>query len=45
MRHNFGTTYKEGYVSLEGQIMSRKNNFRYLGSMFKRDGDINEDVG
>lgn len=31
------TTHEEGYVSLEGQAMSSKNIFQYLGSMLQRD--------
>ena len=38
------TTREEKDVSLEGQIVPRKDTFRYLGSMLQRDGDIDEDV-
>jgi hypothetical protein len=31
-------------MSLEGQVVSRKDTFRYLGSMLQRDGDIDVDV-
>ena len=31
-------------MSLEGQVVSKKDTFRYLGSMLQRDGDINADV-
>ena len=31
-------------ISLEGQIVPRKDTFRYLGSMLKRDRDIDEDI-
>ena len=31
-------------ISLEGQVVPRKDTFRYLGSMLQRDGDIDEDV-
>jgi hypothetical protein len=45
MRCDFGTTaQEEGNVSLEGQVVPRKNTFRYLGSMLQRDGDIDVDV-
>ena len=45
MRCDFGmTTYEEGYISLESQVVPRKDTFRYLGSMLQRDGDIDEDV-
>ena len=29
---------------MEGQVVPRKDTFRYLGSMLQRDGDIDEDV-
>ena len=35
---------EEGDVSLEGQVVSKKDTFRYLGSMLQRDGDIDTDV-
>ena len=38
------TTREEKDVSLEGQVVFRKDTFRYLGSMLQRDGDIDEDV-
>ena len=45
MRCDFGTTTREEEdISLEGQVVSRKDIFRYLGSMLQRDGDIDEDV-
>ena len=45
MRCDFGTTTREEEdVSLEGQVMPRKDTFRCLGSMLQRDGDIDEDV-
>ena len=31
-------------ISLEGQVVARKDTFRYLGSMLQRDGDIDEVV-
>lgn len=45
MRCDFGTaTQEEGDVSLEGQVVPRKDTFRYLGSMLQRDGGIDVDV-
>ena len=29
-------------ISLEGQVVPRKDTFRYLGSMLQRDGDIDD---
>ena len=31
-------------MSLEGQVVPKKDTFRYLGSMLQRDGDIDEDI-
>jgi len=31
-------------VSLEGQVVPKKGTFRYLGSMLRRDRDIDADV-
>ena len=43
MRCDFGTTTREEEdVSLEGQVVPRKDTFRYLGSMLQRDGDVIE---
>jgi hypothetical protein len=45
MRCDFGTTISEdGDISLGGQVVPKKDTFRYLGSMLQRDGDIDEDV-
>ena len=45
MRCDFGNaTHEEGDVSLEGQVMPRKDIFRYLGSMLQKDGDVGADV-
>ena len=45
IRCDFGTTtQKEEDVSLKGQVMPRKDTFRYLGSMLQRDEDIDENV-
>ena len=39
-----GAAQKEGDVSLEGQVVPKKDTFRYLRSMLLRDGDIDADV-
>ena len=45
MRCGFSTTrHEEEEVSLDGQVVPRKDTFRYLGSMLQKGGDINEDV-
>jgi hypothetical protein len=45
MRCNFSTTMREEEeVSLDGQVVPRKDTFRYLGSMLQKDEDIDEDV-
>ena len=45
MRCDFGNaTHEEGEVSLEGQVVPKKDTFRYLGSMLQKDGDIDVDV-
>ena len=45
MRCDFGgVVQEEGDVSLEGQVVPKKDTFRYLGSMLQRDGDIDADV-
>ena len=44
MRCDFGTTREEEDISLEGQVVPKKDTFRYLGSILQRDGDIDEDV-
>jgi hypothetical protein len=38
------TTQEEGDVRLGGQVVPKKDIFRYLGSMLQKDGDIDEDV-
>jgi hypothetical protein len=35
---------EEGDVRLDGQVVSKKDTFCYLGSMLQKDGDIDEDV-
>jgi hypothetical protein len=47
MRCGFSTTThheEEEEVSLDGQVVPRKDTFRYLGSMLQKDGGIDEDV-
>ncbi|KAG2599597.1 hypothetical protein PVAP13_5KG423621 [Panicum virgatum] len=44
MKCDFGATHEEGDVSLEGQVVPKRDTFGYLGSMLQRDGDIDEDV-
>jgi hypothetical protein len=31
-------------VRLDGQVVPKKDTFRYLGSMFQKDGDIDKDL-
>ncbi|PVH31922.1 hypothetical protein PAHAL_9G264300 [Panicum hallii] len=38
------TRHEDRDVSLEGQVVAKKDTFRYLGSMLQKDGDIDEDV-
>jgi hypothetical protein len=43
MKYDFiATTWEEGNVRLDGQVVPKKETFRYLGSMLQKDGDINE---
>ncbi|ONM53611.1 Retrovirus-related Pol polyprotein LINE-1 [Zea mays] len=35
--------YEDGDVSLDGQVVPKKDTFRYLGSMLQKEGDIDED--
>jgi hypothetical protein len=35
---------EEGDVRLDGQVVLKKDTFRYLGSMLQKNGDIDEDV-
>jgi hypothetical protein len=45
MRCDFSATrHEERDVSLDGQVVAKKDTFRYLGSMLQKDGDIDEDV-
>jgi hypothetical protein len=38
------TTQVEGDVRLDGQVVPKKDTFRYLGSMLQKDEDINKDL-
>jgi hypothetical protein len=38
------TTQEEGDVRLDGQVVPKKDTFRYLGSMLQKDGNIDEDL-
>jgi hypothetical protein len=38
------TTREEGDVRLDGQMVLKKDTFRYMGSMLQKNGDIDEDV-
>jgi hypothetical protein len=38
------TRHEDGVVSLAGQVVAKKETFRYSGSMQQKDGDIDEDV-
>jgi hypothetical protein len=38
------TTQEEGDVRLDGQVLPKKDIFRYLGSILQNDRDIDEDV-
>jgi hypothetical protein len=45
MRCDFSATrHEEGDVSLDRQVVAKKDIFRYLGSMLQKDEDIDEDV-
>jgi hypothetical protein len=38
------TTQEEEDVGLDGQVVPKKDTFRYLGSMLQKDGEIDEDL-
>jgi hypothetical protein len=45
MKYNFSaTTQKEENVRLDGQVVLKKDIFRYLGSMLQKDENIDKDV-
>jgi hypothetical protein len=35
---------RRGDVRLDGQVVPKKDTFRYLGSILQKDGDIDEDL-
>jgi hypothetical protein len=37
-------TQEEGNVRLDGQVVPKKDTFRYLGSMLQKNGDIDKDA-
>jgi hypothetical protein len=46
MKCDFSATTQEGEgdVRPDGQVVPKKDTFRYLGSMLRKNGDIDEDV-
>jgi hypothetical protein len=42
MKYDFNATTHEGDVRLNGQVVPKKDTFRYLGSMLQKDGDIDD---
>lgn len=45
MIYDFGAaTYEEAYVSLNGQVTSRKDTFSHIESILHRDMDIDKDI-
>ena len=45
MRCEFsGVRSEDGDVTLAGQVVPRRDTFRYLGSMLQSDGEIDDDV-
>jgi hypothetical protein len=45
MKCDFSATTQEKWdVRLDGQVVPKKDTFRYMGSMLQKDGDIDEDV-
>jgi hypothetical protein len=38
------TTQEEEDVRLDGQVVPKKDTFRYLGLILQKDGDIDEDL-
>jgi hypothetical protein len=41
---DFSTTGQDGVVSFDGQVVAKKETFRYLRSILQKDGEIDEDV-
>jgi hypothetical protein len=44
MRCDLGNATHEEEVSLEGQVLPKKDTLSYLGSMLQKDEDIDADV-
>jgi hypothetical protein len=45
MKYDFSaTTQEQGNVRLDGQVVPKKDTYRYLGSMLQKNDDIDEDV-
>jgi hypothetical protein len=45
MKFDFSaSTQEEGNARLDGQVVPKKDTFRYLRSMLQKDGDIDESV-
>jgi hypothetical protein len=45
MKYDFSaTTQEEGDVRLDGQVVPKKDTFRYVRSILQKNGDIDEDV-
>jgi hypothetical protein len=44
MKCDFSAITQEGDVRLNGQVIPKKDTFRYLGSMLQKNGDIDENV-
>jgi hypothetical protein len=44
MKCDFSATTQEEDVRLDCQMVPKKDNFYYLGSMLQKNGDIDEDV-
>jgi hypothetical protein len=44
MKCDFSATTQERAVRLDGQVVPKKDTFRYLGSMLQKDEDIDKDL-
>jgi hypothetical protein len=44
MKCDFSPTTQEEDVRLDGQMVPKKDNFHYLGSMLQKNRDIDKDV-
>jgi uncharacterized protein YdeI (BOF family) len=38
------TRHDDGEVTLDGQLVARKETFRYLESMIQKDGNVDKDI-